>query len=119
MPKRVNGHEVILDREVERVPRSREPHLAHWLALDLTPHLGGRRHPGEEIERVGEFIVEERRRRETVRSPPSGGGLGLARGCVGELDPKGQCLARSLASTSSAGTPVPGTCVRIDSARNP
>lgn len=119
MPKRVNGHEVIFDREVERVPRSREPHLAHWLALDLIPYLGGRRHPGEEVERVGEFIVEERRRRETVRSPPGGGGLGLARRCVGELDPKGQCLARSLTSTSSAGTPVPGTCVRIDSARNP
>lgn len=58
MPKRMNRHEVVLDGELECVPRSWEPHLAHRLAFDLGPYLGGRRHPGEELERVGELEVE-------------------------------------------------------------
>lgn len=60
-----------------------------------------------------------RRRRGPVRAPPRGGGLGLIHGGVGELDAKGQCFARSLARTSPAGMPVPGTCFRIESPRNP
>ena len=120
MPYGVHGHEVVLDGEVECVPCPREPHLAHGLALDLAPNLSEQgRYLGEEVERVGEFHVEDLGRRGTVGAPPCVRGFGLTGGRVGELDPKGQCFARSLSSTSSAGTPVPGTCFRIDSARKP
>ena len=44
VPHRMNGHEVAVDREVERVSRSREPHLAHRLVFDLGPHLRRRPH---------------------------------------------------------------------------
>jgi hypothetical protein len=119
VPHGVDGHEVVLDGEVERVSGPREPHLPHRLTLHLGPNLRQRRHLGEQVERLGELDVEELGCGETVHAPPRGGTFGLLGGVVGELDAKGQCFARIRANTSSAGTPVPGLCFRIDAARKP
>lgn len=123
VPERVHHHEVVaLDDEVERVTRTREAYLPHRLPLDLSPYLRERRHLREEVERERELVFEEVGRGGTVRAPPRRCGLGLLGRVFGELDAKGrrrQCRVRILASTSSAGTPVPGTCFRIDSARKP
>ena len=93
--------------------------MARPVRFELTAE---RSHLRKQVERVRELDVEELWCGETVHAPPCGGSLRLLGGVIGELDGERvcrQCFARSLARTSSAGTPVPGTCIRIDAARNP
>jgi hypothetical protein len=53
---------------------------------------------------------------QSVFAPPTRGDARLLPRIVGELDLQ---RLRSSASTAAADVPVPGTCVRIDSARKP
>src|SRR6185437_10815023 len=86
------------------------------LSLDVGKYLREQRALRKKSEGAGQLVFEERGRVRTVRAPPLGGGLHLVHRALGELDDQ---RPRIRSRTASAGTPVPGTCRRIDSARNP